>query len=594
MKRRIRQLPLILLSAVAPALPAFAQLSIERTITLDQTVPDRGFYVSSFAWTNTGIVDITDVNVQLTLSAAPSSTMRLGQMYATLTHGLAHESERVAVLLNRPGVTSANAFGSSLGSLDVWFDDSGSAANVFGITNSSGTYQADGRIGVNPFGTRVAYNSNQITAGLSALNGAWQDSGTWSLLVADAQSGNRAEIDSWSLRVLGTPATNGIVNPGAAATISVVGAGTQTFGAAVASASTGASAVKLAPVTGAKLWFSNGLSGAGDFRKQGEGILRLEGVSSNFSGKVVVDSGEVQLASSGALGTSGRLEIAGSNAIVRLLNSAVISNAIIVSNGSTARLDGVGRLAGGISGGGGLVKEGASTVTIEGNNTFTGATDISAGKLIVNGDISSSAVTVRSNAILGGSGAVGSAVIESGGVIAPGNSPGTMTNIGNLTWSGGGFYDWEIFNVAGVAGQTNTWDLIDVTGQLLFTNLSPTNQFSINLFSLSALPNTVGSLSGWNSNTNYSWTILSAASPITGFNAANFTLNLANFTNYNSLSGGLFTLAAQGNNLNLLFTASVGGGGGGQPIPEPGTWAAAALLAIAAGYIRFRRRAGSR
>ena len=591
MNRRIRQLPLILLSAFAPALPAVAQLSIERTITLDQAVPDRGFYVSSFSWTNTGIVDITDVNVQLKLSAAPSSTMRLGQMYAALTHGLAHESERVAVLLNRPGVTSANAFGSSLGSLDVWFDDSGSAANVFSITGSSGTYQADGRIGVNPFGPRVAYNSNQITAGLSALNGAWQNSGMWSLLVADAQSGNRAEIDSWSLRVLGTPATSGTVDPGAAATISVAGAGTQTFGAAVASSSTGASAVKLAPVTGAKLWFSNGLSGGGDFRKQGEGILRLEGVSSNFSGKVVVDSGEVQLASSGALGTSGRLEIVGSNAIVRLLNSAVISNAIVVSNGSTARLDGAGRLAGGITGGGGLVKEGVSTVTIDGLNTFTGATEISAGKLVVNGDISSSAVTVRSNAVLGGTGAVGSAVIEGGGIIAPGNSPGTLTNIGNLTWSGGGFYDWEIFNVAGTPG--SAWDFIDVTGQLLFSGLSPTNQFSINLFSLSALPNTVGSLSGWDSSTNYSWTILSAGSPITGFNAANFTLNLANFTNNNALGGGLFTLAAQGNDLNLLFTANVGGGGG-QPIPEPGTWAAAALLAIAAGYIRLRRRSAAR
>lgn len=591
MNRRIRHLPLILLLAFVPALPALAQLSIERTISVGQTVADRGFYVSSFNWANTGIVDITDVNVQLTLSAAPSSTMRLGQMYATLTHGVAQESERAAVLLNRPGVTSANAFGSSLGSLDVWFDDSGSAANVFGITNSSGTYQADGRLGVDPYGTRVAYDAAQITAGLSALNGAWLESGTWSLLVADAQSGNRAEIDSWSLRVLGTAAAEGTVDPGQAATISVAGAGTQTFGAVVSSTGSGAGAVKLAPVNGAKLWLSNGLSGAGDFRKQGEGILRLEGVSSNFSGKVVVDSGEVQLASSGALGTSGRLEIAGSNAIVRLLNSAVISNAIVVSNGSTARLDGVGRLAGGISGGGGLVKEGASTVTIEGLNTFTGATDISAGKLIVNGDISSSAVTVRSNAVLGGSGVVGSAVIENGGVIAPGNSPGSITNIGNLTWSGGGFYDWEIFNVAGTPG--SEWDLIDVTGQLLFTNLSPTNQFSINLFSLSALPNTVGSLSGWNSNTNYSWTILSAASPITGFNAANFTLNLANFTNYNSLSGGLFTLAAQGNNLNLLFTASVGGGGGGQPIPEPGTWAAAALLAIAAIYIRLRRRSAA-
>ena len=28
----------------------------------------------------------------------------------------------------------------------------------------------------------------------------------------------------------------------------------------------------------------------------------------------------------------------------------------------------------------------------------------------------------------------------------------------------------------------------------------------------------------------------------------------------------------------------------GEPIPEPGTWAAAVLLALAAGYVRWRRR----
>ena len=204
--------------------------------------------------------------------------------------------------------------------------------------------------------------------------------------------------------------------------------------------------------------------------------------------------------------------------------------------------------------------------------------------------MSNSPVTVQSNAVIGGTGSVGEMTIFSGGTLAPGNSPGTMTNVGNLTWSGGGNYDWEIFNVAGSPG--SEWDFIDVTGQLLFSGLSATNQFSINLFSLSALPNTVGSLSGWNPNNNYSWTILSAGSSITGFNAANFTLNLANFTNNNALSGGLFSLAAQGNDLNILFTANVGGGGG-QPIPEPGTWAAAALLAIAACYIRLRRRSAA-
>ncbi|MEY3481328.1 MAG: hypothetical protein RIQ71_2103, partial [Verrucomicrobiota bacterium] len=60
-----------------------------------------------------------------------------------------------------------------------------------------------------------------------------------------------------------------------------------------------------------------------------------------------------------------------------------------------------------------------------------------------------------------------------------------------------------------------------------------------------------------------------------------------NFTNNNALSGGLFTLAASGNDLNLIFTAA--GGPGPSAVPEPGTWAAAALLAGAA-FMRWRRR----
>jgi len=591
MNRLHRQLALTLLLAGAPCASSFAQLSIERTITLDQIVPDRGFYVSSFVWSNTGIISISDVNVQLSLSAAAGTTMRLGQMYASVTHGVASESERVAVLLNRPGVNNTNAFGSNLGSLNVWFDDSVSAPNIYGLTNASGTYAADGRIGVNPYGTRVAYNSNQITAGLSALNGEWQDSGRWSLLLADAQSGNRAEVDSWTLRIVGEGASNGVVDPGEASTIKA-GAGTQTIAAAVNASGTGVNAVNLSPAEGAKLLLSGGLSGAGDFRKQGNGILRLEGVSSNFSGKVVVDSGEVQLASSGALGTSGRLEIVGSNPLVRLVNSAVISNAIVLSNAGTTRFDGSGRLAGGISGTGGIVKEGATTLTIAGLNTFTGPTDVTAGKLVVNGVMSNSPVTVQSNAVIGGTGSVGEMTIFSGGTLAPGNSPGTMTNVGNLTWSGGGNYDWEIFNTTNGPGVG--WDFIDVTGQLLFSGISSTNRFNINIYSLSSITpsDTLGPLAGWNPAANSSWTILSAGSGIVGFDANYFTLNLGNFTNNNALDGGLFTLAAQGNDLNLLFTAS-GGGGGGQPVPEPGTWAAAALLAIAAAYIRLRRRSAA-
>jgi MYXO-CTERM domain-containing protein len=258
---------------------------------------------------------------------------------------------------------------------------------------------------------------------------------------------------------------------------------------------------------------------------------------------------------------------------------------IAVSNGVTVGLRS-GSSSGVISGSGGIAKQSAGTLTLSGANTYSGDTTVEQGKLVVNGSIQQSAVTVASGAVLGGSGTVGDTTILSGAKIGPGNSPGTLNIAGDLTWSGGGSYDWEIYNAVGAAG--SEWDLIDVDGSLLFSGLSSGNTFTINVFSLSALPNTVGALAGWNSATSWSWTILSAGSGMGAFNANNFTLNTANFTSANSLDGGTFSLAADGGDLNLLFTA--GAGPGPSPVPEPGTWAAAVLLAGAAGYVRWRRR----
>jgi autotransporter-associated beta strand protein len=93
--------------------------------------------------------------------------------------------------------------------------------------------------------------------------------------------------------------------------------------------------------------------------------------------------------------------------------------------------------------GGSLIKTGAGIMTLSGVNTYTGATTVNAGGLIVDGSIASSSLTtVNSGAALIGSGTVGSSLVNAGGFLVPGpvGVPGTMTVAGNLAFQSGAFY----------------------------------------------------------------------------------------------------------------------------------------------------------
>ena len=307
------------------------EVTLLHSVAVNQEIPDRGQYVSMslLDLANAGMADITDVNVNLSLSSLnESSPMRLGQIYASLTYGVASEDERMAVLLNRPGVTDSNAFGSSLSSLNVTFDDS-ATANIFSVASGTGTYQADGRLGVNPYASGVVYNSGSINAGLLALNGGLLQSQKLSLLVADTQQGAVAKLDSWGVKVTGTAASSGLLNLGAGGSVRATGA-TESVTATVVSSSSGSGAVGLLAMANQSLNLSGGLKGSGEFNKTGSGTMRV-GNSAEFTGtlnvnegKVVVD-GALASASTTVVGSGGLLGGSGTVGALNLQRGATLT-----------------------------------------------------------------------------------------------------------------------------------------------------------------------------------------------------------------------------------------------------------------------------
>ena len=135
------------------------------------------------------------------------------------------------------------------------------------------------------------------------------------------------------------------------------------------------------------------------------------------------------------------------------------------------------------------------------------------GSMAINNILNTGGGTVALSAgILGGSGEIGGTLTNTAGIVAPGNSPGTLTVDGNFAQSAGGTLAIEIAGAG--AGQN---DVLDVTGSTILDGL-----LEISLLSFVPSPND-------------SFTILSSAAGITnnglaltGDMASFFSLSLAN------------------------------------------------------------------
>jgi autotransporter-associated beta strand protein len=178
--------------------------------------------------------------------------------------------------------------------------------------------------------------------------------------------------------------------------------------------------------------------------------------------------------------------------------------------------------------GGSLTKGGSGALTLTGANTYTGATTVNGGTLSVNGSIaSSSLLTVNAGGTVGGTGTLPLTVIASGGTLAPGNSIGTITVNGNLTFNSASTYAVEV---------------------------SPSNADRTNVTGSATLAGTVNATFASGSYLTQSYTILSAAGGLGGTTFDSLTTNNPNIAaslSYSSTDVLLNLVAALGGGSNL-------------------------------------------
>lgn len=534
---------------------AVAQPDLSASITLSGI---------TFSNTTTSGYDISSTSGSLTLSST-SIGVASAAIRANNTSGT--NTVSAPIILGQAAAAGAGFFQTANGTLVISGNIS-SANAISGLTltgsgngskftlSGNNTYSGNTSIvGVSNFlniNSATAISTGTLITGTNANQTAQIDNTSGAAVVL---SHNNNVNSSGSLIFGGSHdlsfGSGSFTSTGATRTVTANGTATLTFGSLDASASgigftkAGTGTLRVTGAAGANLTGNVTLSGGttivGHKSSLGSGALLLTNASLSASTALTgadaianawtlagmfsfsgTNSIELSGTGAGQLATANRVltnNISGgslilSGATLGIASTAASNTITFAGSGNSVVRSVIQNNAVGGTAANGSVTINASlgTVSLEGNNIYTGATTVTAGTLLISGDqsLATGNVAVAANAVLGGNGIIGGATsIAIGGILAPGTtldptSTLTFNNTGltlassaklNMDISGtdAGTFDklagiasfaqrGDItFTLSGTYGNAS-WDLMDFTSESgNFNSITLTGSYGVNL-----------------------------------------------------------------------------------------------------------------
>jgi outer membrane autotransporter protein len=386
-------------------------------------------------------------------SLAGSGAVTLGTKTLTITNandtfaGIISGTGGVTVSGGTQTLSGANTYtgGTTISAGTLQLGDGGASGSLIGNVTNNGTLAfnrsdavtfggiVSGAGAVNQVGagTTILTAANTYTGGTAISAGTLQlgSGGTSGSIIGDVtNNGTLAFNRSDALTFTGAISGAGAVKQIGAGTTILTAANSYSGGTTISAGTlqlgnggTGGSLIGdvvnnsvLAFNRSNALAFTGAISGTGAVNQIGAGTTILT-AASNYTGGTTISAGTLQLGNGGTTGS---------------IVGDVLNNGTLAFN----RSDSVA-FAGSISGSGIIRQLGTGLTNLTGNSaTFAGTTSVEAGTLAINGSLCGT-TNVLAGGTLQGIGTV--CDTSNAGIVAPGNSIGTLTVAGNYTGNGG-------------------------------------------------------------------------------------------------------------------------------------------------------------